>query len=121
MKIRADRDRSLVDFIFGQLERIPELRFRRMFGAYGIYAGELFFAIVDEGKLYFRTDEQTRAPYLEAGMEPLKDSQGEVILKNYYQVPVDIIEDGEALERWAKTALSISTPPKPRKRRRNPG
>ncbi len=107
MKIRADRDRSLVEFIFGQLERLPALRFRRMFGAYGIYSADRFFAIVSDGRLYFRTDEQRRALYLKAGMEPLKDDAGKVILKNYYQVPVEIIEDASQLERWAQAALAL--------------
>ena len=107
MKIKKDADRSLVDFVFGQLERIPALRFRRMFGAYGIYSGDTFFAIVNDGLLFFKTSEDTRQPYLTAGMEPLKDSNGEVILKNYYQVPVDVIEDADTLEDWARTALTL--------------
>lgn len=110
MKIRADGDRSLVDFIFGQLERLPALRFRRMFGCYGIYSGEHFFALVSRGRLYFRTGKESRTPYIQAGMEPYKDDNGEVILKNYYQVPVDVIEDAAELERWARQSLAVPRP-----------
>jgi hypothetical protein len=35
---------------------LPELRARAMFGAHGLYAGDKFFGILDEGRLFFKTD-----------------------------------------------------------------
>ena len=34
-----------------------------MFGGYGLYAGEVFFGIVANGRLYFKTDDETRGRF----------------------------------------------------------
>ena len=117
MKIKADQDRSLVDFLFEQLPDIEDLRFRRMFGAYGIYAGTLFFALVHAGKIYFKTNFDTRPRYEKAKMGPFA-IDGEVILKNYYQLPIEVLEDEAELLVWAREAVSIATEPKPKKKRK---
>lgn len=77
-----------------------------MFGAYGIYAGGKFFGIIDEGRLYFKTDDQTKKRYLECGMKPFKPTPKQT-LKNYYEVPVDIIEDSDRLTEWAGDAVEV--------------
>ena len=41
-----------------------------MFGAHGLYQGELFFAILDQGRLFFKTDAQSQADYMARGMGP---------------------------------------------------
>ncbi len=49
-------DDSFKEFVLDQLGALPELRARAMFGAHGLYAGEKFFGILDEGRLFFKTD-----------------------------------------------------------------
>lgn len=119
MKIRPDSDTSLTAFLLAQLDALEDLRSRKMFGAHGVYAGALFFALVHQGKVYFKTSESTRGPYLEAGMEPFS-IEGKVILKNYWQVPVDTLEDADTLIHWARTAIRLASemPPRPGKKRR---
>ncbi len=119
MKIKTDSDRTLVDFLFEQLAAIDDLRFRRMFGAYGIYAGTLFFALVHDGRIYFKTNFDTRGRYENAQMGPFAIN-GEVILKNYFQLPIEVLEDQDALQIWAHEAISIATEPKPKKKRQRP-
>lgn len=108
MKIKSDRNRSFVTFLEEQLDRLPELRFKRMFGAYGIYAGAIFFGIVHQGCLYFKTNAQTRPRYEAAGMTALQVSAKQK-LGNYFQVPIEVVEDAEALEEWAKEAILSAT------------
>lgn len=117
MKIRQDQDASLTAFLMEQLDSIEDLRSRRMFGAHGVYAGTLFFALVHEGKVYFKTSEATRTPYIQAKTAPFS-IEGEVILKNYWQVPVEVLEDAEILLNWAQSAIQLAAeaPKKPRKK-----
>lgn len=63
-------DESFKQFVLDQLSELPELRAKAMFGAHGLYQAGRFFAIVDEGRLYFKTCDQSRAPYVERGMQP---------------------------------------------------
>lgn len=67
-----------------------------MFGCHGLYHNDIFFGIIFKGRLYFKTDSATRAEYLEHGMKPFRPSSKQT-LKNYYEVPADVIEDGEEL------------------------
>ena len=99
----AFRDQDFLEFIVDQLSGLPRVTHRRMFGASGLYAGEHFFAIIDEGRLYFVTDEATRPRYERAGMKPFQYAPGK-FLRTYYEVPVDVLEDDGALREWALEA-----------------
>lgn len=95
---------SFVDFVRDQLGKLGEVRVRPMFGGHGLYCAELFFGIIDEGRLYFKTAEATRSPYIDAGMKPFQPTPKQ-ILKNYYEVPVDVIENDDELVAWARVAV----------------
>ena len=46
-------------FVLEQLARTtPGLRARNMFGGVGLYAGDLFFALMDDDVLYFQSGRQ---------------------------------------------------------------
>jgi DNA transformation protein len=99
------RPDSFRDFVLEQLASLPGLRCKRMFGGYGLYAGEVFFGIVFDGRLYFKTHPSTLAEYLEHHAAVFAPSEKQV-LKNYREVPVDILEDSERLSLWARKAAS---------------
>lgn len=90
---------SFLDFVFEQLRDVPDVRTRRMFSGYGLYRGEKFFGIVSDGRVYFKTNEKTRKQYEKRGMQPFAPSAKQ-ILKNYYEVPPDVLEDPHELARW---------------------
>jgi len=96
---------SFKDFVLDQLAGLPGLSPRAMFGAYGLYLGDSFFGILSEGRLYFKTDATSREPYLELGMGPFQPNEKQT-LKNYYEVPPDILEDPEELKIWAQIAAT---------------
>ena len=101
------KDESFVEFILEQLRRLPEVRAARMFGGTGLYSQDLFFAVIDDGRLYFKTDETTRHRYEDAGAGPFEYAPGK-ILKNYYEVLVDVLEDDDALTEWAQEAVEVA-------------
>ena len=87
-----------------------------MFGGHGLYRGAVFFAIVHRGRLYFRTDDASRPDFAARGMAPFTPGPGQT-LRNYYEVPADVLEDpGEAV-RWARTAVSVGVASSGRVRR----
>ncbi len=100
------KDEGFVQFVIDQLHRVKDIRSRRMFGAYGLYCGEIFFAIVDDGRLYFKTDDTTSPDYKERGMTPFRPKPDQE-LKNYFEVPVDVLEDDEQLAEWAREAVRL--------------
>ncbi len=100
------KEDSYRDFVLDQLGSLEDVSCRSMFGGYGLYFGEDFFGIIHDGRLYFKTDETTREKYRNRGMGPFTPSEKQV-LKSYYEVPVEIVEDDEELVSWAREAAAL--------------
>jgi len=96
---------SFTDFILDQLANLSNLSVRSMFGGCGLYTRGIFFGIIYRGRLYFKTDEDSRKLYEEREMEPFRPNERQT-LKSYYEVPADVIEDGDQLVAWAQTAAA---------------
>jgi len=97
---------SFPDFVIDQLRALEELECRSMFGGYGLYLGEVFFGILFKGRLYFKTGEASRPKYVEKGMKPFRPSAKQT-LKSYYEVPIEVLEDHDALVAWAHEAAAV--------------
>jgi DNA transformation protein len=89
-----------MEFVLDQLAELRGLRCVPMFGGYGLYQDATFFGIIHRGRLYFKTDDRTRAAYVARGMKPFRPNSTQT-LKSYYEVPVDILEDQLQLQQWA--------------------
>ena len=107
---------SFKDFVLDQLTGLS-VTAKRMFGGYGLHRGETFFGILHAGRLYFRTDDHTRAAYTVRGMGPFRPSTKQT-LATYYEVPTDVLDDPELLADWARAALAAARPAKARKPRK---
>ena len=102
-------DNSFKDFVLDQLAALPEVRARAMFGAHGLYQGGRFFAILDEGRLFFRTDVASAADYTAHGMEPFTyEQRGRIITFQYHEVPPDVLESASELVEWAQRAIQVA-------------
>jgi DNA transformation protein len=99
-------DNSFKDFALDQLRSLDGVTSRSMFGGWGLYCGDVFFGIVHDDQLFFKTDDATRPAYLEHGMGPFKPSDKQT-LKNYYEVPIGVLENHEALVAWALLAIGV--------------
>ncbi len=99
------KDDSFRYFILDQLAGLDDVEARRMFGGYELYQDETFFGIIHKGKLFFKIDESTVREYRLRKMKPFRPNAKQM-LKSYYQVPVDIIEDADELHEWAMKAIA---------------
>lgn len=91
------------NYILDQLRLAEEISVRKMFGGYGLYIQGRFFAIISDDQLYFKTNEETKNKYIKLGSKPFQPSPKQK-LKNYYEVPPEIIEDTDKLKEWAELA-----------------
>lgn len=96
---------NLLSLVADQLGGLGEIETRRMFGGWHVSHGGVFFGIVFKERLYFKTSEKTRPRYEAMGMGPFRP-RGKVTLKTLWEVPVDIIEDADALADWALEAIA---------------
>ena len=99
----ATKQDGFKDFVLDQLRELPGLTHRAMFGGYELYQRETFFGIIHRGRLYFKTDPTTAPRYRDRGMKPFKPTSAQT-LKNYYEIPVEVLEDSDALTAWASQA-----------------
>lgn len=96
-------------YVLEQLAGLGNLSTRRMFGGVGLYSSALFFGLIDDDTLFFKTDESNAAEYqarkMPRFMPPANRPLGPM---GYHQVPADIIEDGESLVAWARKAVAVA-------------
>lgn len=107
---------SFPEYVRDQLEPLGGVTLRRMFGGHGVYRSGVFFAILYRDRLYFKTDAHTRVAYEAREMTAFRPSRKQT-LANYYEVPVDVLEEAPTLVEWAREALRVATTSSPARRR----
>jgi DNA transformation protein and related proteins len=96
---------------------------RRMFGGWGFYLGDLFFAIADDEQVWLKVDDETREAFLAAGSEPFvyvrsasgaRGARREVSL-SYYSAPAAALDAPEDMLPWARRAVEAARRARERK------
>ena len=100
------KDETFKDYIIDQLRDLYDLYAKGMFGGHGLYQGLKFFGMISKGRLYFKTDDSNRQYYIEQGMKPFRPNEKQT-LKNYFEVPPDIIDDSDKLTELARESVNI--------------
>ena len=98
------KNNGFKDFILDHLMDLNEVTARAMFGGYGLYQRTKFFGIIHKGCLYFKVTTATAPWYEQHGMKPFRPNAKQT-LTSFYEVPIDVIEEAEAVTRWAKEAI----------------
>jgi DNA transformation protein len=99
---------------------------RRMFGGAGIYAGAVMFGLIDEGRIYLKTDAPLEAELRAAGAEPWIYTErrgpkaGVPTETSYLSLPDSALDDPEEACAWARRALAIAEAAKAARPKRRP-
>ncbi|MEO7775392.1 MAG: TfoX/Sxy family protein [Steroidobacteraceae bacterium] len=101
----SDLTDSLPDLFHG----LGHVHTRPMFGGRGVYADEVFFAIIQGGTLYLKADQISRAHFIERGLKRFEYvKQGKVASLGYYEAPPEVLEDPDEALRWGKLAIDAA-------------
>jgi TfoX/Sxy family transcriptional regulator of competence genes len=76
-----------------------------------LYLSGQYFGIVNEGRVYFRTDAESRSEYLERGMpafQPANRPRGPKTVDRNFEVPAEVLADAELLVAWAVRAAQAA-------------
>jgi DNA transformation protein len=79
-----------------------------MFGGVGLYADGIFFALIANDTLYHKVDDTNRQDYESAGMDAFRPYPDKIRTMQYYEVPVEVLEDQELLNTWAKRSIAVA-------------
>ena len=114
---------EFVELVVEQLRPFGAVTVRSMFGGWGIYRDGVFFALVADDTLYFKSDDENRAQFERASPGPFTfEKKGETVVTHYFAVPEDAFEDPRVMARWARLgyAAALRAAKKPRTRRKAP-
>lgn len=97
------RARELAD----QMDTMPSVTVSRYFAGAALRAGRVQFGFVMKGVLYLRVDDASRPAFEAAGAAPFTYAGAgkDVTVATYYEAPSEVLEDPQALSRWAARAL----------------
>lgn len=82
---------------------------RPMFGGYGIYQDDVFFALIAEGELYFKADAENQKYFEGLGSEPfVYTNKGKSMTMSYWKLPEEIMENRHELPIWIERSVSAA-------------
>lgn len=95
-------------YVVDQLDDLGPVQSKRMFGGAGLYFEGLFFGLIADDVLYFKVDDSNRADYEASGMGPFQPYPDKKVVMQYYEVPIDVLENRNTLRDWAEKAVRIA-------------
>jgi DNA transformation protein and related proteins len=91
-----------------KLGQVTPVTDRSMFGGVGLYSGSLFFALLDNDKLYLKVDDSNRADFEARGLGPFMPFGDASHVMNYYPLPDGVLEDPDELSVWVDKAVAVA-------------
>ena len=101
-------DEGLLAWVEEALEPTGRVSMRKMMGGATLYLDGTVFAIMVDGELWFKADEQSNAIWDEAGCTErfaVTFKDGTVDRMNYRRPPTDVYDDPDEMRRWAQVAV----------------
>jgi DNA transformation protein len=100
---------EFLDHALEMLAPLGGVSARAMFGGHGLYRDGLFFAIVLDGVLYLKADDESRAAFERAGCEIFSyRREGKRATLNFYRAPEETLESPQLMLPWARRALQCA-------------
>jgi DNA transformation protein len=112
-------DRQFATHVVDLLEPFGRCEARRMFGGFGIFHEGLMFALIADGNLYLKADDENRAAFEAEGSERFSYmKQDRQFRLSYYSAPEAFFEDSGACLEWAHSAFdaALRNPARQRKK-----
>jgi DNA transformation protein len=90
---------------------LGSIRTKAMFGGWGFYCDDFFFALIADEVLYLKADdEENQARFKAAGSEPFRYAylDGRVMTMAYWSAPEEAMDSPNAMAPWARGALACA-------------
>ncbi|MBL8047986.1 MAG: TfoX/Sxy family protein [Chthonomonas sp.] len=98
--------KEVFDSTVAVLQGVRPVTWRKMFGGAGFYVDGVFFALLDDDRLFFKVDDHSKGEYEERGMEPwVWDGN---VSDAYRELPEEIMASDEQLGLWIDEAVQAA-------------
>ena len=103
------KDEGLLVYVRELLDPLGNISLRSMFGGHGVYCDGLFFAIVIDGRLYLKVDDETRARFKAVGSAPfVYQGKSASVEMSYWNAPEQAMDSAEDMRPWAQLAIAAA-------------
>ncbi len=101
---------EFVEYLIEMLQPLGIIREKSMFGGWGFYADERFFAIVADDAFYVKVDDVSRAEFEARGLNPFRYEVRDQTRASmdYYELPPEAMDDREILCEWARKGIEAA-------------
>ena len=104
-----DQCPEFINYLMELLAPFGDVRARRMFGAYGIFRGDLMFGIVADEALYLKADDENRTDFEARGLERfVYYKKGKPMYLSYYQAPEEALDNSGDMLAWAEKSFAAA-------------
>jgi DNA transformation protein len=96
------------NFVLDQLQGIGEFETKRMFGGLALLHQGSAFAKIKHDKVWLKVDESNLEDFKEQGMKQYTYGKDNSRKLNFYETPIEIIEDRDKLKDWVKKSIEVA-------------
>lgn len=97
-----------VERLTAPLLAVRSITSKKMFGGIAIYSDGIFFAVIDDDRLYFKSDSQTDPAYDEYAAAPWVLSGDPPSPMPYRELPTAVHQDPIRLAEWIDAAVVVA-------------
>ena len=102
---------EFVQHVVETMRDFGAVRTKAMFGGWGIWRDEVFFALIVDDTLFLKTDAETLPVFRARGLEPFvfeKTQTGEKVTTSYVQAPEEALDSPAEMLEWARLAYAAA-------------
>jgi DNA transformation protein len=82
---------------------------KKMFGGYGVYAGDVVFALATGDEVYLKVDAQSEPDFIAAGSTPfVYEGHSRPVKMSFYRLLPSAYDEPEELQRWSEKAVGAA-------------
>lgn len=94
---------GFVEFILEVLQPWRPVTAKRMFGGHGLYRAGVMFALIADGQLYLKVDDESRPDFEAAGLTPfVYEAKGRQVSLSYHRAPDAMLDEPALAREWAE-------------------
>lgn len=96
------------NFVLDQLHGLGEYEMKNMFGGTALLKNGSAFAKIKHDKVWLKVDESNVDSFKNQGMQQYVYGKDNSRKLNFYETPIDVIEDRDKLVEWAKKSIEVA-------------
>lgn len=95
-------------FVLDQLQGLGDFETKNMFGGVALLHQGAAFAKIKHDKVWLKVDDTNRSNFEQLGMQQYAYGKDNSRKLNFYETPVEVLEDRDKLKEWAETSIEVT-------------